>query len=66
MDLGELTNLKTGDVIPIELPSAVSVFAGESEVLRGTFGVSRGYNAVKVAEILHAIAKDGSSSNDGK
>ncbi len=48
--LRDLVRLSPGDVIPIELPDHIAVVAGRTPVLVGTFGVSRGINAVKVIE----------------
>ena len=48
--LGDLLRLKAGDVIPVDLPETITVRAGNTPVLVGTFGVSRGINAVKVLE----------------
>ena len=64
LSLGELVDLKAGDIIPIELPSTVRVFAGDSVVLEGTFGVSRGYNAVKVIQTAQADRVNGSDADD--
>lgn len=47
--LRDLLNLKAGDVIPIDLPGKVDVYAGSIPVLRGQFGVSSGQKAVKVS-----------------
>lgn len=64
LSLGELVDLNAGDIIPIELPSTVRVLAGDSVVLEGTFGVSRGYNAVKVIHTADADRDNGSIAND--
>lgn len=64
LSLGELVDLNAGDIIPIELPSTVRVFAGDSVVLEGTFGVSRGYNAVKVIQPAEAGRENGSTTDD--
>ncbi len=50
INVGALLKLKPGDVIPVDLPETITVKAGETPVLLGTFGVSRGQNAVKVLE----------------
>jgi len=48
--VGELINMKPGDVIPIDLPRAVSACVDGVPVFTGQFGVSRGNNALKVLE----------------
>jgi flagellar motor switch protein FliM len=50
LTLGELLNLKPGDVIPCDFNGKVTVLAERVPVFRGTFGVSRGQQAVKVEE----------------
>ncbi len=52
IDLRELTEAKPGDVIPLELPSSMKVYAGTQPVIEGSFGVSRGHNAVRVTKLL--------------
>jgi flagellar motor switch protein FliM len=47
--LGELLKLKPGDVIPIDPPHEVRLYAGECALFAGRFGLSRGRNALKVA-----------------
>lgn len=48
----ELNGLKSGDVIPIEIPKSVSIYAEDVPIMRGVFGVSNGKNAVKVTECI--------------
>lgn len=50
MTLRDVTKLKPGDVIPIDLPETVLLRAEGIPVVRGTFGVSNGKNAIKVVE----------------
>lgn len=50
LSLREVRSLKPGDIIPVELPKTVTVRAENVPVLRGTYGVSRGNNAVKIIE----------------
>ena len=45
-----LLELQEGDVLPINLPEEVTVFADEMPVLRGRFGTSEGHNAVQVSQ----------------
>jgi flagellar motor switch protein FliM len=46
--LAELLNLKPGDVVPCDFGGQVTVLAETVPVFRGTFGLSRGQQAVKV------------------
>jgi flagellar motor switch protein FliM len=55
--LGELYRLKPGDVLPIEAPREVRLFAGAEPLYRGKFGASRGRNALK---ILSPLRRSGS------
>ena len=50
LGLRELSRLKAGDVIPIELPDQVILRAEDIPVFRGEFGVSNGMNAIKIKE----------------
>jgi flagellar motor switch protein FliM len=50
--LGELMRLKPGDVIPIDPPRDVRLYAGERPLFLGRFGLSRGRNALKVQGIV--------------
>lgn len=48
ISLGELVRLTPGDIIPIEPPQQVTLFAGEVPLYRGRFGISQGRNAIKI------------------
>jgi len=48
--LDDLKELKTGDIIPIDLPDCVTVRVEEIPVFRGHFGISDGKNSIKVTE----------------
>ena len=50
LSLAELVNLKPGDVLPCDFTGKVTIFAEDVPVLRGSYGVSRGQQAVKVEE----------------
>lgn len=50
--LGELVNLKPGDIVPCDFQGGVTVYAEDVPVVRGGFGVSRGQMAVQVNERL--------------
>ena len=55
LTLAGLLNLKPGDVIPCDFSGRATVCAEDIPILRGTFGISRGQQAVKVDErVLHA------------
>ncbi|HXA36070.1 MAG TPA: FliM/FliN family flagellar motor switch protein [Steroidobacteraceae bacterium] len=48
ISLRELVRLSPGDIIPIEAPGQVTLFAGDVPLFRGRFGVSQGRNALKI------------------
>ena len=48
MTLRELTGLKVGDILPIDLPKLVPVCVEQVPVFTGEFGISNGVNAVKI------------------
>jgi flagellar motor switch protein FliM len=48
ISLRELVRLSPGDIIPIETPQQVTLFAGDVPLYRGRFGVSQGRNALKI------------------
>jgi flagellar motor switch protein FliM len=50
--LGELQRLTPGDVLPIEAPGRVTLYAGDQPLYAGKFGVSRGRNALKILQPL--------------
>ena len=52
LTLAELVNLKPGDVVPCDFTGKVTVIAEEVPVFRGSFGTSRGHQAVKIEERL--------------
>ncbi len=54
--LRDLTNAKPGDVISTDIPSSVTLLVGEQAVLEGTFGVKKGFNAVKVNSPINTNA----------
>ena len=47
-DARELTRLKVGDILPIDLPKTVPVCVEQVPVFTGEFGISNGNNAVKI------------------
>lgn len=48
----ELAELKRGDIIPLDIPEVVEVFASEVPVFRGRLGVAEGNYAIKIQEWL--------------
>ena len=50
LSLGEILNLKEGDVIPVEIPDLVTMRAERTPIFRGVLGVSNGMNAVQYVE----------------
>lgn len=65
LNLGELLDLKKGDIIPIELPKHVDLFSKHVPIIRGNFGVSNGKNAIKVTKFLTPI-EDNANDNSGE
>ncbi|MGB5305847.1 MAG: flagellar motor switch protein FliM [Gammaproteobacteria bacterium] len=51
--LRDVFNLKTGDVIPVELPEQVTLQVGEVPLFQGRFGVHEDRNAVKITTCLN-------------
>lgn len=50
LSLREVGNLRPGDIIPIEMPEQVTLFAEDVPMFRGRYGVSGGQAAIKVTE----------------
>ena len=48
--LREVLNMKAGDVIPIDVPGAVTLRAENIPVFRGRFGVAQGNCAIKISD----------------
>ncbi len=48
ISLRQLVSLSPGDIIPIEAPQHVTLFAGDVPLYRGRFGISQGRNALKI------------------
>ena len=48
INLRELTRLKVGDILPIDVPKSVPVCVEQVPVFTGEFGISNGQNAVKI------------------
>ena len=56
LSLRNLMGLKPGDVIPIDMPRVLDVCVEDVPVFRGTLGVSRGRNAIKISEVIRRAA----------
>jgi flagellar motor switch protein FliM len=52
VSMRELLQMKPGDILPIEMPKTAVLRSGSRPLLRGKFGLSRGYNAVSVLEAV--------------
>ena len=50
LTVGDVLNLRTGDVIPCDFTGRVTLSADAVPMFRGTFGLSRGRQAVKIQE----------------
>jgi flagellar motor switch protein FliM len=50
LSLGDLLNLKPGDIVPCDFSGKVTVLAESVPVFRGSFGLSRGQQDIKVEE----------------
>lgn len=48
LPIRKILSLRPGDVIPIDLPDTVPLYLEGALAFRGTFGVARGRNAVKI------------------
>jgi flagellar motor switch protein FliM len=60
VSLAELLNFKAGDIIPCDFQGKVTLFAEQVPLFRGTFGLSRGQQAVKIEErVLRGRQKGG-------
>lgn len=50
LTLRDVLRMKSGDIIPFEMPKVVSLRCEGLTVLRGRFGIHQGYNAVQIVE----------------
>ena len=50
--LGDLLNLKGGDIIPINYPDKITIMAEDVPMFRGTYGVHKGNKAIKIKETI--------------
>jgi flagellar motor switch protein FliM len=56
VSMRELLQMKPGDILPIEMPKTAMLRSGPRPLLRGKFGLSRGYNAVSVLEAMKSVS----------
>jgi len=57
LKVSDLLNLKPGDIIPIELPDAVTLMTEDMPVMRGDYGEYEGSLAVKIHEEKERLAR---------
>lgn len=50
ISLRDVVMAKPGDIIPTDIPSNITIYAGRQALMKGTFGVSKGQNAVRIDE----------------
>lgn len=53
MHMNDLMQMEKGDIIPIEMPDEVPVYAADIAFVRGKLGESNGKKAVQITKILH-------------
>ena len=58
LTVGDLAQLKVGDVIPIEIPELLEVTAEETPIFTGKLGSSGGNYAIQVEEWLHPVEEN--------
>jgi flagellar motor switch protein FliM len=67
LTLGDVINLKPGDIIPCDFGGQVTLLAESVPVLRGSFGLSRGQQAVKIEDrVRRSKPAATSETNPGK
>jgi len=54
INLRDITSAQPGDVIAMDQPSSITIFAGDEPVAEGAFGVFKGHNAVQVQRLINA------------
>lgn len=62
ISVGQLLNLKPGDMLPCDFAGQATVYAEDVPLFRGGFGVSRGQQAVKVEERVR-LSRSSNNSN---
>jgi len=66
ISLADLLNMKPGDVLPCDFTGKVTLLAEEVPIFRGSFGLSRGQQAVKVEEKIRRLKIAGADGAPGK
>jgi flagellar motor switch protein FliM len=66
LSLAELLNLKPGDILPCDFTGKVMLLADDVPLFRGSFGLSRGQQAVKVEESVRRAKPQPVPSMSGK
>ena len=52
ISLRDVLNLKSGDVIPIDIPELITLCAEGMPLFKAEFGISSGMNALKIVEVI--------------
>jgi len=52
LSMCQLSGLKPGDIIPIDIPETITAVVDDIPVLRGSFGSAGGRNAIKITELV--------------
>ncbi|MCL4721912.1 MAG: FliM/FliN family flagellar motor switch protein [Gammaproteobacteria bacterium] len=55
ISLRDLTRARPGDIIPTDLVPTVTLYAGDTPLLEGTFGIFQGRNAVRITKPANRI-----------
>jgi len=66
LSLAEVINLKPGDVIPCDFSGKVTLLAESVPLFRGSFGLSRGQQAVKIESQVRRIKSASGPTSPGK
>jgi flagellar motor switch protein FliM len=64
--LADLLNLKPGDVLPCDFSGRVTLLADDVPLFRGSFGLSRGQQAIKVEERSRRARAPATAATAGK
>lgn len=52
ISLRQLISLKSGDILPINMPNSIDLTVDGLPLFRGSFGVNNGHNAVRITEVV--------------
>lgn len=64
ISLRDLSRLKVGDIIPIELARIVQIEVEQTPMFEGEFGTHNGHNAIKVTEVKFPAVASSNDSDD--